>query len=391
MEDAYVTEEEVGVYFVEGKNLRERICFEARPGHERQLVLYAPHTPPFQRLVKRTVASGVHNVTDADSDPSTKSDKLAAQWAENIGAQLTDTEVTTVTRSYSGTALLRVRATVAHDSYEQLVTSSCEAGGHCQTTTGDKGLGPIERIVHDPATLGVDIAKLQEAGERDEAVAEFARFYEERREHEMEAAGSDARKRKKLDDDFTPRFDMVLAGLEGAIRRDVGIRVRYSYADGGDYESEIIVRPGTGEILRSPETDLCTISGHYAPKECLRECEVSGARVLGHLLVKSEFSNRAAQPEFLERCELSGKLALADELEESALTGRRVASVLLKQSAMSGTRAEPEHFSVCAFTQADVLANELATSEISGRSYRADQTLRSAVSDGSCPGVYYLS
>jgi superfamily II DNA or RNA helicase len=378
-EDARVTEEEPGVYIVEGKNLRERICFEARPD-ERQMALYAPQTLPFQRLVKRTVASGVHNVRDADLDPRTKSDKLAAQWAENIGAQLTATQVTTVARAFSGMALLRVRATVAHDSYEQLVTCSCEPSSHHQTTIGDKGLGAIERIVRDPAALGVDVARLQETGERDEAIAEFARFYEERREHEMEGAGSDARKRKKLDDDFTPRFDMVLVGLEGEIRRDVAIRLRYSFADGGDYESEITVRPGTEEILHAPETDLCTMSGHYAPKECLGECGVSGARVLRHLLVKSEFSNRAVQPEFVERCELSGKLALADELEESAITGRRVASVLLKQSAMSGTRAEPEYFGVCAFTQAEVLANELATSEISGKRHRADQTARSAVS-----------
>ena len=132
----------------------------------------------------------------------------------------------------------------------------------------------------------------------------------------------------------------LFAGL-GVNPRDVGIRVRYSFADGGDYESEITVGPGTGEVLRAPETDLCAMSGHYAPRECLGECEVSGARVLQHLLLKSEFSNRAAQPEFLERCELSGKLALADEVEESALTDRRVASILLKQSAISGTRAEP--------------------------------------------------
>ena len=37
----------------------------------------------------------------------------------------------------------------------------------------------------------------------------------------MEAAGSDARKRQKLGDDFTPRLDMSLVGLEGEVRRDV--------------------------------------------------------------------------------------------------------------------------------------------------------------------------
>ena len=85
----------------------------------------------------------------------------------------------------------------------------------------------------------------------------------------MKSAGSDARKRKKLDDDFTPRFDMVLAGLEGEVRRDVTVRVRYSYAGADDYESEIIVRTSSGEILHAPETELCAMSGLHVPKECL--------------------------------------------------------------------------------------------------------------------------
>ena len=68
--------------------------------------------------------------------------------------------------------------------------------------------------------------------------------------------------------------------------------------------------------------------------------------MLKHLLVKSEFSDRVAQPEFMENCELTGKRALPDELEQSTVTGRRVASTLLKQSAVSGARAEPEHFGI---------------------------------------------
>ena len=153
-------------------------------------------------------------------------------------------------------------------------------------------------------------------------ITEFCRFYEERREEEVEAAGSDTRKRQKLSDDFTPRLDMSLVGPEGEVRRDVAVRVRYGFASGGDYESEIIVRPSSGDILQAPETDLCVLSGHKVPTECLGECVVSGAKVLKHLLVKSEFSERTAQPEFMERCELTGKRALPDELEQSAVTGQ---------------------------------------------------------------------
>ena len=380
MEGARVAEEESGVYLVQSKDGHERICFEAKPNDPRPLVLYGASTPPFQRLVKRTIASGVHNVNDADPDRRAECEKLAAQWAERVGATLKETKAAAVTGAFTGNALLRVGATVAHDSYEQLISCRCDGDEHQQTSKGDAGLSPVERIVRDPATLGINTVKLSEAGARDEAITEFCRFYEERREEEMEAAGSDARKRQKLSDDFTPRLDMSLVGLEGEVRRDVTVRVRYGFASGGDYESEIVVRPSSGDILQAPETDLCVLSGHNVPAECLGECVVSAAKVLKHLLVKSEFSERTAQPEFVERCELTGKRALPDELEESSVTGSRVASTLLKRSAVSGGRAETEHFGVCAFTKAEALSSELAVSELSGKPYRADQSATSAVS-----------
>jgi superfamily II DNA or RNA helicase len=380
MDGACVTEQEHGVYSVQTKDLQENICFEPPAGGERPLILYAPQTPAFQRLVKRTISSGVHDVAVADADPEPGSQSLAAQWAQRMGATFRDARVTAVTRAFSGAALLRVRATVAHDSYEQLVTCRCDGGVHRRTTEGRGGLEPVETIVRDPAVIGIDAARLREAGERDEAIAEFSRFYEERREVEMAAAGGDARKRKKLSDDFSPRIEMVLAGLEGEVGRDVALRVRYSYDGDGDYASEIVVRPGSGRIMREPETEVCAKSGRTVPKECLGPCEVSGVKVLQHLLVTSEFSNRTALPRFIERCQLSGKRALPDEIETSAVTRRRVASRLLKESAMSGKRAEPEHFGVCAFSKSEVLTSELAVSEISGRPYRVDQAMRSAVS-----------
>jgi superfamily II DNA or RNA helicase len=379
-EGAVVTEEEPGAYLVQGKDLRERICFDLHHNTERQIVLYAPHAPAFQRLVKRTVASGVHNISDADQSTGMRAETLAAKWVEGFGANLREAKVEAVRRGFTGTALLRVRATVAHDAYEQLVTCTCGPQVHHTTIEGDRGLAPIERIIRDPASVGINARTLRDVGERDEALAEFARFYEERREYEMKAAGSDERKRKKLEDDFTPRFDMVLAGLEGEVRRDVTMRVHYGYADGGEYESEIVIRLAEEQIVRGPESELCARSGRHVPIECLAECDVSGARVLKHLLVKSEFSNRAAQPEFVSRCEMTGRIALAEELERSGMSGRQVASSLLKQCAVSGIRGEPEHFGVCAFTHANAVNSELAISELSGKLYRKDQSARSAVS-----------
>jgi ERCC4-related helicase len=382
LDGAEVADEGDGTYSVRRKNAAERIAFApvADGAGYRQIVVYAPHTPAFQRLVKRTIGSGLHNVGDADPEPWQASQSLAAQWTERMGATFRDAQATAVTRGFRGAALLRVRAVVAHDSYEQLVTCRCDRSDHRRTTEGMGGLAPVEKAVRDPAVLGIDTAVLRTAGERDDAIAEFVRFYEERREIEMEAAGGDTRKRRKLADDFTPRIDMALAGLEGDISRDVTLRVRYSFAGEGDYESEIVVQPGSGGIVVEPETEPCEKTGYVVPRECLGECEVSGARVLKHLLAASEFSGRTALPRFIERCQHSGKHALPDELEASAVTGQRVASSLLKTCAVSGDRAEPDHIGVCAFTGADVLKRKLGVSEISGETYRADQRGRSDVS-----------
>jgi hypothetical protein len=383
IDGAEVTDEGDGTFSVRRKNTGERIAFEhvADSSGFRQITVYAPHTPAFQRLVKRTIGTGVHNVGDADPEPWQTSQSLAEQWTERIGATFRDARATAVTRGFKGAALLRVRAVVAHDSYEQLVTCRCDRNDHRRTTEGAGGLSPVDKSVRDPAVLGVDTAVLRAAGERDDAIAEFVRFYEERREIETQAAGGDARKRRKLADDFTPRIDMALAGLEGDISRDVTLRVRYSFGGEGDYESELVVQPGSGVAVVEPETEPCEKTGYAVPRECLGECEVSGARVLKHLLATSEFSDRTALPRFMEHCELSGRRALPGELEVSAVTGRRVAESLLKTCAVSGARAEPEHFGVCAFTGADVLTRELGVSEISGEPYRADQQTRSGVSD----------
>jgi len=95
--------------------------------------------------------------------------------------------------------------------------------GARSTIAGDDGLAPIEKTIRNSGVLGIDIAKLQEAGERDDD--------HRRVSHASTWNGAsqgwnrrecDARKRKKkLDDDFTPRLDMTLVGLEGVARRDI--------------------------------------------------------------------------------------------------------------------------------------------------------------------------
>ena len=150
MEGARVTPEGDDVYVVQSNSAREQICFEPKPNDLRPLVLYAEGTPPFQRLVKRSIASGVHNVNDADTNPRAECEKIAGRWVGGMGAILKEIEASEVTAGFTGNALLRVRATVAHDSYEQLVSCPCDPADHLQTSKGDAGLFPVERIVRDP-------------------------------------------------------------------------------------------------------------------------------------------------------------------------------------------------------------------------------------------------
>jgi hypothetical protein len=372
-----VREERPGIFLAESKDSRERIHFDDVAPASQAATLYAPQTPAFQRLVKRSIASGLHNVFDAENDIAGEAERTARNWVEELGAEVRSLAPNRVHRSFNGKALLRVRATVAHDSYERLVPVDCRRTEHTVDETVSEGLVPLPKSIRDPSVAGIDRQRLIAAGENDDAIAEFRRFYEERRELEVQAAGTDARKRKKLEDDFTPRLEMTLVGLEGEVHRNVVMRATYGFEGEGRYESEVTVRPHSGDVVKEPEMDLCSKTGRTVPKECLGRCEMTGATALRHLLGKSEVSGRSALPEYIAVCSFSGKNVLQDELEASSVTGRPVASSLLKTSAVSANRAEPDQFGTCAFTGVDALKSELAVSQISGKSYRSDEEAQS--------------
>ncbi len=242
------------------------------------------------------------------------------------------------------------------------------------------GLGPLPLVVENPRVLGISTNKLSDTAKMDEAISEFSRFYLERREQEIKAARGDERKQKKLEDEFTPRLEMTLVALDGKVHREIEVTAQYRIDTEFACKSSLTVKPYTGELVGSPEMGRCAKSGKTVPTACLKQCQISGAVVLQHLLAKSEMSSRLALPEFTVLCSLSGKRVLKDEAEISAVSGRLVASALLKTSALSGKRAEPEHLGRCDFTKAEVLNTELATSELSGRRHRIDEQVRSGVS-----------
>jgi len=376
---ARVTPQMLDLYLVEENGGRERIRFEENAGAGARSTLYVPGTAAFVRLVNRVIATGIHAVEDLDQNPAKESEEITRRWVLTFGGTPKAVEVEDVSRCFEGTALVRVRATVAHDSYERLVEVSCSPAEH-YTQAGRAGLEPLSHTIENPNTVGTNIDRLADAAKLDVAISEFSRFYLERRAQEMQAAGGDERKEKKLEDEFTPRLEMTLVALEGKLHRQLKVKVQYTLDAESEYHSLLTVTPHTGELGDAPEFGTCARSGKTVPKTCLKQCQITGTVVLQHLLARSETSSRLALPEFTVLCSLSGKRVLKDEAELSAVSGRLVASSLLKTSALSGKCAEPEHFSQCEFTKAEVLSAELAISEVSGKRYRVDEQIRSAVS-----------
>ena len=198
---ADITPQKGGLYLVEENGGREWIRFDETKG-ERRATLYAPGSAAFSRLVGKMIATGVHRVEDADSDPARQADEIARDWIGSFGAAPVGSKVDGVRRCFEGKALVRVRATVAHDSYERLVEVACVSGEH-RAHAVRSGLYKLTDVIENAQHLGIDTERLVDAAARDPGIAEFCRFYVERRAQEVKAATGDARKRKKLEDDFT--------------------------------------------------------------------------------------------------------------------------------------------------------------------------------------------
>lgn len=360
------------LYVIEEKGHRYYIRFEEASTANVKSILYNEGSSSFHRLVDQVTATALHCVEDLDRNPEQKNTEIVHRWIESFGGAPKKVEIEEVSRKFEGRALIRVRATILHDSYERLIEVSCSPKEHTYND-GRAALRALALTITDVVETGLNMERISDAASLDDGIAEFSRFYLERREQEVRFAGNDERKKRKLYDEFTPRFEATVVALEGTVLREISARALFDIDDGADYESIVTAVPSIGEITKSPVLDLCTKTGRKVPKTCLARCQISGAAVLRHLLVESEHSGRLVLPEFIEVCSLTGKRAARDELATSDVSGRRVIAGLLRTSEISGKRAEPEFFARCSFSGAEALKSELATSNFSGRLYRVDQ------------------
>lgn len=377
---ARVSQRRPNVYLVEEGGGRELIRFSPEPNEGERSTVYVPGSPHFAKLVQRVTTSGVHAVRDFNRETLTGAQDATLAWVGSFDGKLLASHCKGARRWFSGNILMRARAIVAHDSYERLIEVKCSPRDDGTKSFHRDALAPLPPIFENlQQTLGLADEPLMEAVEQDPAIAEFSRFYIERRAQEITAAAGDERKRKKMEDDFTPRVSVSLVGADGGVLRDAQMEVSYEIG-GKAYKSEITVVPSSGKIVAGPNLETCSITKRDVPTDCLTACAATGAKALDHLMIASDFSNRKALPDQIVKCELSGRNALTDEVAVSAVTGLKVAKQLMSASPLSGTIAENSHFGQCQFTGQSVLLSELRQSEISGRRFRMDEAVQSCVS-----------
>jgi len=370
-----LTQKSEDVFFYDLNGRRQSISVAADQEPDRHTEWYAPGTHGFDQLVARLTEHGRHFVVDGDAESRDATKRAALAWLQLFGGRHEELRVVGVRRCFDGRGLLQTRVTVAHDSYERLIEVQCNAG----EPGGSALLEPLPAIIEDPRQVGAGTDHFAQQVLRDHGIAEFMRFYTERRSEEVEAAGRDALRAERLHADFTPRIAATLVGLSGEVTRLVELRVTYTL-DGARYASVLKITPRDAQVVEGPAIVRCSKSGALAPSDAIGRCDASGGLVVRHLLQKSEASDQHALREYMIRCSVSGLLVLPNELEQSAVSGDQVLRTLLKQSDISGRKAEPNHMGQCVFTNAVALRSELAISGVSGKSYRCDQEARSQVS-----------
>lgn len=356
---------------------QERICFHPDASRGTATTVYAPGTRAFEQLVDRMVQAPLHAVSERATDVPATASAGATKWVDGFGGQLEEAKVRDVQRGFDGTVVVRARVTVAHDSYERLVPVSLTSRQRRTATSSDRPIRePIDRL----AEVGVDESRVLEAALSDHGVADFCRFYRERQAEEVSRAGSDAKRAKKLTDEFTPRVALTAVGLEGVCQPVAYVDVQYRIDKSPTYSDLVVVAGPEGAVIEAPRLVACDLSARSVPETCLAKCEVSGRQVLKHLLRPSDLSGRMGCPDRFVTCAASGKLVLDDEVEVSGVTGKPVLKTLIQTSEISGIKGEPSLFGVCQMTGSHVLQSELTGSEFSGKKFRSDQAITSAIS-----------
>jgi superfamily II DNA or RNA helicase len=342
--------------------------------------LYQPGRPAFERLVQHWVDHCGHLVRDLTAATAAQAEQLARLWCRGLpGAEFRGCKVTSRQEQFQGRVAAKVQASNGVDRYEKLVWREFQPGGHLPVT-GEVAEGLIEQDVVPSRVLPGLAESLGQAVGADQDVREFCRFYSLRLQEEVARAGDDARRRHKVNADFSPSVTAEVVGVRGAVCEEVVLSVSFTLDGRGPYEATLQAVPASGQVLGEPPRAACQVTNRVVPESCLGYCVVSKRRALSHLLVTSEESKRQALAVYAAACQLTGRTLLEDEVGVRALTGHKVLLRLLRSSVVSGRLGVAEDFARCEFTGKEALRDEVLRSQVSGKPFLAAEAEQSAVS-----------
>ena len=265
-----------GKYVYDWEGRTEHIAFDEETDGllAPRTVSYAAGSVAFDRLVSRLTQGGIHDIQDHSIDYLRKLEVLSKSWVESFAGTWRGCRIRGAVQKFAGNALVQVRATVAHDSYERLIPIECCPDVH-RSALAPSEPSPSLAVIEQPQAVGIDTTALAQAVRRDPAIAEFCRFYVERRDEEVAAAGEDARKKKKMEEDFTPRLEASLVGIQGGTAREVEARVRYTVDHDEAYESSLRIDLADDSIAEAPKLGRCSVTSREVPVDCLAKCAIS--------------------------------------------------------------------------------------------------------------------
>ena len=161
-----------GKYVYDWEGRTEHIAFDEETGDllAPGTVSYAAGSVAFDRLVSRLTQGGIHDIQDRSVDYLRKLEVLSKSWVESFAGTWRGCRIQGAVQKIAGNALVQVRATVAHDSYERLIPIECCPDVH-RSALAPSEPSPSLVVIEQPQAAGIDTTALAQAVRRDPAIS----------------------------------------------------------------------------------------------------------------------------------------------------------------------------------------------------------------------------
>jgi superfamily II DNA or RNA helicase len=217
--------------------------------------VYLPGRPEFETLVQRWVERAGHCMRDLSANLESQNHAACKKWCATVsGAVFHSCEIIHTQPHVAGSAICRAKAANGVDALEKLVHVHLNVAGHDAIPPAIAEAAPVlpEHLtadVHFEGLSEIVIASVED----DSDITAFCKFYEGRKRDELYRAGSDERRRHKVETDLTPKVGADVVAVSGVRYHSVRSKVIF-YVDRQErHEVELELVPATGQVLESPE------------------------------------------------------------------------------------------------------------------------------------------